>query len=282
MHIKKFIFLLLSALMIASSLLAQERSESKYNKWSTNPIRQDDQMFKKALWFRIDLRQKMNAGFFTENREITGLLIQAVKDGVIRPFKNDSLETRMSYDQFLENLRMPAAGEGEDAMVSSEEWEENDDVWAGGGADSAEETAAAAPEYFPKQLYLLEIKEDLIFDKRRSRMYHDILAVSIIIPAEQTPTGVERVLASFSYKELVKYVFKNNPDAVWYNPRNSAKHHNLEDAFTLRLFDGMIVKYENPKNNTLVDLYKGGRKAVMMSQEILYKLMEYESNLWSR
>lgn len=279
MHTKKIIFLLLSALMIASSLLAQEKEESKYNEWSTSPIRQDDQMFKKALWFRLDLRQKMNVGFFTENREITRVLIQAVKDGVIRPFKNDSLTTRLSYTEFMENLQIPNSG-GEEGIASSEEWDENDAVW-GGDADADKATAPAADEYMPKQLYLLEIKEDLIFDKRRSRMYHDVLALSIVIPAEQTPTGIEKVMASFSYKELVHYVFRNNPNATWYNPQNSAEHHNLEDAFTLRLFSGILVKYENPKNNTLVDMYKGGRKSVIMSDQILQKLMEYESNLWS-
>lgn len=233
-------------------------------------------MFKKALWFRLDLRQKMNVGFFSDNNEITRLLINAVKAGKVRPFKNDSLTSRLSYTDFLDNLKLPSAGE-EDALADAEEWD-NDDPWK----EEAETKpkAAAAPEYLPRQLYLLEIKEDLIFDNRRSRMYHDILAITIVIPAEQTPTGIEKVVASFSYKELAEELFANNPNAIWYNYQNSAQHHNLADAFTLRLFDGMLVKYENPKNNTLVDMYKGGRQAVMMSQQILYQLMEYEATLW--
>lgn len=277
MHTKKIIFIILSVLMVASGLIAQEKADESYNEWSTNPIRKDDQMFKKALWFRLDLRQKMNVGFFSDNNEITRLLIDAVKAGKIRPFKNDSLTSRLSYSDFLENVQLPTA-EDEDALAKGETWD-NDDVWT--EEEGSKTKAAIAPaEYLPKQLYLLEIKEDLIFDNRRSRMYHDILAITIVVPAEQTPTGIERVVASFSYKELAQDLFANNPEAIWYNYQNSAQHHNLTDAFTLRLFDGMLVKYENPKNNTLVDMYQGGRKAVMMSQQILYQLMEYEATLW--
>ncbi len=277
MHTKKVIFIILSALLIASSLLAQEKKEDLYNEWSTSPIRKNDQMFKKSLWFRLDLRQKMNAGLFTDNREITRILIKAVKEGKIRPFTSDSLTTRMEYDEFLENLRLPVP-DGEEGVASAEEWDENDDIWK--DDSETEKAAPAADEYLPKQLYLLEIKEDLIFDNRRSRMYHDILALTIVIPAEQTATGIEKEIASFSYKELVETVFRNDPDAIWYNMQNSAQHHSIEDAFTLRLFSGILVKYENPKNNTLVDLYKGGRQALIMSEQILHQLMEYEATLW--
>jgi gliding motility associated protien GldN len=275
MHIKKLVLIVVSTLFVISGLLAQEAEESRYNEWSTNPIRLDDQMFKKALWFRLDLRQKMNVGFFSDNNELTRVLIEAVKSGQIRPFKSDSLATRMTYAEFLENLRLPTSGGDETAVA--EGFDDNDDVWA---EDTPKPKAAAPAEYLPRQLYLVEIKEDLIFDKRRSRMYHDVLAITIVIPAEQTPTGIEKVVASFSYKELVETVFANNPKAIWYNPQNSAQHHSITDAITLRLFDGILVKYENPKNNMLVDMYNGGKMALAMSQQVLYQLMEYEATLW--
>jgi len=275
---KKFLFVLLALLMVASGLLAQNNDEL-YNEWSMRQIRKDQQMFRKALWFRIDLREKQNVPFFADGNEITRLLIDAVKAGQIRPFKNDSLTQRMSLDEFEENLRIPV--EEDDDFLKEEKFEENDDVWTEDGKKAEVAEVETADEYLPKQLYVIEMKEDLIFDKLRSRMYEDPLAITIIIPGEQTAAGIDRELCTFSYKELCEKVFKNNPKATWHNPRNSAQSHNLEDAFSLHLWRGTLVKYENPKNGRIIDMYTGGKAALVAAERAIAQLMEYEATLWS-
>ena len=40
--------------------------------------------------------------------------------------------------------------------------------------------------YYAKELSVLEIREDAIFDKQRSRLYFDIQSITIIIPANKT------------------------------------------------------------------------------------------------
>ena len=275
-YLKNTLLLLIVGLMAFGTTLAQTEADphNSYNEWSLQKIRKEDQMFKKSLWFRMDLRTKQNYPFFAQGNEITGLLIKAVKAGLVRPFKNDSLTSRMPMNEFLDNLRLPGEDEGEGFMA--EKFEENDDVWK----DDATSTVDQPEEYLPRQLYVLEIKEELIFDKMRSRMYEDMLAVSIIIPGEQTKIGVDKVIATFSYKELVEHVFRDNPDAIWFNAQNSAEHRNLEDAFTLRLWQGTLVKYENPQNGMIVDMYNGGKAALIAAEQAVYKLMEYEATLW--
>lgn len=244
-----------------------------YNPQSVNPVRKDDIMFKKSLWFRLDLRTKVNAPLFANNNEISRLLIDAVKKGVITPYKNDSLNTEMPKEDFLANLRIPLKGNDDDAFEF-----ENEDPWTNGGEE--EKLELGSEEYLPKQLYILEMKKDLIFDKRESRMKDDILAFTLIIPAEQTPTGIDKVLASFSYKELANGLFKNNPNAIWYNPQNAGAHMNLADAFTLKLPDGMLVKYENPKDNRIMDVYGESKRSLIEAQNAVMQLMEYEALLW--
>lgn len=278
---KKFLFVALALMMIASGLLAQN-TNNQYNEWSSNAIRKDDQMFRKSLWFRIDLREKQNVPFFSDGNEITRLLIDAVKMGQIRPFKNDSLTSRMSLEEFEENLRIPS-DKGDDDFLDDEKFDENDEVWSeGDDKKKAKATIAedGPDEYLPKQLYVIELKEDLIFDKLRSRMYEDPLAITILIPGEQTAAGIDRELCTFSYKELCEQVFANNPNATWYNPNNSAQSHNLTDAFTLHLWRGTLVKYENPKNGRIVDMYNGGKAALMAAERAIAQLMEYEALLW--
>jgi gliding motility associated protien GldN len=275
-------------LMIPSYFaVAQVDPTTRYNENSVRPIRKDDQMFKKSLWFQMDLRTKKNAPFFAQNNELPRLIIDAAKKGLLQPYYSDSLATTITKEEFLERLRIPQADREEDLLLASSE-----DDWGSASGGEKKRKPVFAPdqdEYLPKQLFRIEIKEDLIFDKRRSRMYHDIQAITIIIPGEVSATGVDKVLASFSYKELYDKLFHiekggkkyDNPDAIWFNPQNPAEHRNLSEAFDLRLFESRLVKYENPKNSHIEDLYENSKRALIHSEEAVYQLMEYEALLWS-
>lgn len=272
-----FVFFLFSSALVCAQ---EDPYANQYNEHSVRAIRKDDQMFRKSLWWRMDLRTKQNTPFFAQNNEITRLLIDAVREGKIAPFTNDSLNTRLSVEDFNDKLRISQAVL--DAQQEQEDWqEENMDWGAEAGTAKKKTKILASNEYFPRQLYLLELKEDVIFDNRRSRMYNDLLAFTLIIPADQTPTGIEKPVCSFSYRELVEKVFKHNPKAVWFNPQNSSQHRNLSDAFDLRLHGKYLVKYENPRDSYIVDIYGDNKKALQMSERAIYKLMEYESTLWS-
>ncbi len=276
MKTTRFLIFAVLVCFAAAPLAAQIQTE-QYNPHSVRPIRKEDQMFKKALWWRMDLRTKMNTPFFSQNSEITRLLIDAVKEGRIIPYSSDSLEHRLTLDEFHKRLRMP---QFDLEMATPTEIESLDD-WDNWEYQGGTGVSGAAAEYLPRQLYLLELKEDLIFDNRRSRMYNDINAVTIIIPGSENPAGLDKVLCAFSYKELVDKVFKDNPKAVWFNPQNSAFHHNFSDAFSLRMFEKTLVKYENPRGNAIIDLFQNPRKALIMSEQTIFQLMEYEATLWS-
>lgn len=283
--ILKLILSLLVTLAFASVSLSQEMDDNGHNFYSVRPIRKADIMFKKTIWYSIDLREKQNEPFFAVNNQITKIIIDAVKAGVLRPFKNDSLNTRLTRDEFLENLKIPGADEGLSAEDMAMGFGGGDDAWGGGddwggGAGGAKAADAGSDEFFPKDIHLLEIKVDQIFDRKRSRMYNDIQSIKLTIPGDLYPTGIDKDLAVFSYKELVENVFKDNPQAIWYNAQNSAENRNLSDAFDLMLFSGRIVKYNNPKNAMVVDLYGEGEPALIKSLEYKFKLVDYEHEVW--
>lgn len=273
---------------------SQEIDENGYNYNSVRPIRRADIMYSKTVWLRMDLQEKQNEPFFAANNEIPKVIIDAVKAGVLRPYKNDSLSQRMSIQTFLDNLKLPGVGDdgggelggfgGDEDFGGGDSWGGGGDSW--GGDDSASDSGGAedvgSDEFFPKQINLLEFKEDILFDKKRSRMFHDIQSIKLIIPADLFPSGIEKELATFSYKELVENVFVDNPSALWYNPKNTGENRNLSDAFDLRLFSARVVKYSNPKDNMIDDIYNGNQKlSLAKSQEYEHWMLEYESNLWS-
>ena len=146
------------------------------------------------------------------------------------------------------------------------------------------DSAAAGPnlsgdEYFAKELNLIEIKEDWIFDRKRSRLYYDIQSVGIVLPADKNPAGYEIPVAYFKWKDLDK-LFRSDPKKfIWYNPQNQAQHKNLADAFDLRLFYGRIWKESNPGDKSFVDLY-GDKEGLIKSYQAEYELMEKEHGLW--
>jgi hypothetical protein len=128
----------------------------------------------------------------------------------------------------------------------------------------------------------MTMQEDVIFDKRRSRLYYDIQAIQL--SAFDINTGTFKDLGWFKYKDLEK-VFRNHPDeAIWFNRYNTAENKNYADAFLLRLFHGTIEKVENPDNESIYDTYAANgrpyKESVWAREWEEMKLMEREHNLW--
>jgi len=279
-------------------------------------------MFRKTIWRQIDLREKQNKPMFSQDKEITRVIIEAVKRGDLKAYDGDSLTKTLTYDEMAGKMAIP----DEKPKLSAEEKalgfeEESSDDWgapkkassggtAGGGTikrpklDSKGkpmkdrkgkvimETVAVAPPpppkvdlnlYRPKDLYELELKEDMIFDKKRSRMYHDIKTISLHVPSAlpSNLAGIEKPIATFKYSDLVK-VFRANPEnAIWFNAQNDAQHKNLADAFELWLFSSYITKVSNPSDSRLSEVYGGDREGILAAQQTASDLVEYEYNLWS-
>lgn len=136
-------------------------------------------------------------------------------------------------------------------------------------------------EFFPTDINLLEIKEDWTFDKKRSRLYNDIQALTLLIPSDKnSATGLEIPIASFRYKD-VERLFRSDPKKyIWYNSHNTAQNKNLADAFDLRLFWGRITKYSNANDRSFIDMYNGDKEALQKSLNYEQQLMEIESGFW--
>ncbi len=153
-------------------------------------------------------------------------------------------------------------------------------------AEEAAAALAAAAEkesenqYYPSDLTVMQIREDRVFDRKRSRLYHDIQTVTIYVPADVNPVGLEVPIATFKYKDLDK-LFRSDPKKfIWFNEYNTAQHKNLADAFDLRLFESRIVRYSNAKNQDLTTIYGGDKQALWKSIQLEEQLMEEEHNLW--
>ena len=306
-NLSKIAIVALLSLTTCTWASAQEKDNKGKNPDSVRPIDESNIMWKKRLWRRMDLNEKQNQPFFSKGNEITKYLMEWVQSGVLQPYRNDSLKTKMTKEDFLKNLIVEASG-GDNALSDAEKaagfgtesaggattTAGGDDGWgdpkpkalANGttpavndGFNTPKPASTIGDLYFAKELSILQIREDAIFDKQRSRLYYDIQSITIIIPANMTSAGFDKNVASFKYKDLDK-LFRSNPNCVWYNEQNEAQHKNMADAFDLRLHHARLIKKGNSKDDDLDTIYGGTKQGLIMSQQLEYQLMEEEHNLW--
>jgi gliding motility associated protien GldN len=279
----------------------QAELEEQYNPNSLNPIPKYEHHYKRRVWRTIDLNEKQNKGFFSNNGEITRLIVNAVKSGEITDiYASDSLTTKISKEQFFTRL-VQSQGAVYDQWDPTRNWY-TDEIATYNGKNyrvlvdntgknpetSPDEWAVTsegkAIQYLPRDMNILRLVEDVIFDKRRSVLKYDVLAIQIIVPGSKTSTQVDEELGWFKYKDLER-VFRNHPEkAVWFNRQNTAQNKNFADAFLLRLFHGSIRKIENPDDETIFEIYTGNgrsyQEAVWATEWAELELMEKEHNLW--
>ncbi|MBK5277264.1 MAG: gliding motility protein GldN [Bacteroidia bacterium] len=288
-------FLLLLAFFIVGNCLAQE-TDGQYNPNSLLNIPKYEQLYKAKVWRTIDLREKQNKGFFSKGNEISGLIIKAVKSGEIADvYMRDSLTAKMEKAAFQQNL-VSQAGQTFPSWDPASDFYSGDPVTHNGKnymalADSKGQnpetspnewqstTAGTATEFLFNEIYQMTLVEDVIFDKRRSRLYYDMLAIRLEAFDQNTQTY--KLIGWFKYKDLEK-LFRNHPDeAIWFNRYNTAENKNYADAFLLRLFHGTIDKVENPDDNRIFDIYSTSHKeGVWATEWEEMKMMEREHNLW--
>lgn len=301
---KKIVFL--TVLSVAYwSVSAQEVQdlEQQYNPNSLNPIPLYEQHYKVRVWRKIDLKEKQNKGFFAKNGEISKLIVDAVKSGELPDvYASDSLTTKVSKEDFLGRLVSEAAAQY-DQWDPGRDWYTDDLCTYNGknyralrdnrgvtpGAEGSDEdwsvtSQGSGIEYSIGDMSTAQMMEDIIFDRRRSRLYYDIQAIEIIVPGAKTNTGIDVSLGWFKYKDLEKLFRNNIPKAVWFNWQNTAQNKNFADAFLLRLFHGTIYKVQNPDDETIDDTYRANgrpyREGVWAREWTEMMLMEKEHNLW--
>lgn len=243
-------------------------------------------LFKKTVWRRMDLQEKQNTPFNSSNGEISKLIIEAVNEGLLRPYRSDSCINFLPDIQFQSNISVEAA--------------DNPFVGGGfGGFDTpGEDTQAEEPEddgprldAIPPELFsIIYIKEDVVFDRNRSRMLTYMKSLSLYLPqsvgTDWNPGGFEKPVGHFKYSEILD-LFKGPyaDKAIWYNVQNQAQHLNFADAFELRMFSAPIIKISNAQNLDIRQEYqdeiaKDPMTKLIIQQKYEYDLMEYEAELW--
>lgn len=246
-------------------------------------------MFNKMVWRRMDMGEKQNEPFFSLNGELSRLIIEAVDEGLLTPYRSDSCINFMPDIIFVSNISVeqeqnPFVGGG----FNTGGFDSFDDSGSDEAADTSDEPRLSE---IPSDLFsVIYLREEVIFDRNRSRMYNYIRSITLALPRDAgslfNPAGFEKPVAHFKYDDVVALFRGPYADrAIYYNNQNPAAHMNMSDAFELRLFNAPIIKVSNDKNLDIRQLYaddiaRDPMKAIIIQQKYEYDLMEYESELW--
>jgi gliding motility associated protien GldN len=237
-------------------------SAAGYDPLSLRKVHVSDVMYKMQVWRVLDLREKCNQPFLAKGNEITKAISDAVFAGKLVAYAKDSLTQMLSTQEFKDKLTDPSSAQQD--------------------AEGNPVPGTGVP-FMPNQMYILKFRENLLFDKQRSRFYYDIQSITLFIPAEfNTIKGTEQEVASFRYADVAK-VFKSMPNARWYNSQNRAEDKKISDAMDLRLFCSRILKISNPKDQMIQDMpeYRDSPRSVLVaSQKYEYELVSKENDVW--
>ncbi len=297
MMFKKLLLLVFITLITGPSLFAQ---------WE---ISEDEQFYRIRVWRRIDLRDKQNKGFFARGKEVTKFILEGINSGEITEiYRTDDLVEKVTKDEFLGGIQKQAAQAvtaydpnvtyefGENVKASDGNtyssiqpgnygFEPSDPLNVGIYWSLVDPTSLSADLFNETEFAIIEVIEDVIFDKRRSRLFYDIEAITLMVPGDimiNSPlaTNTDTPFGVIKYDEIEK-MFRNNPEAKWINRYNPKEWKNFADAFLLRLFNGPIIRYENPDGLKISDLFPDNHfEAVLEMSRYEMFLMEKEHNLW--
>lgn len=287
------------------SLTVFSQSDTIVNPISIERIPYYEQLYRFRVNRFIDLGEKQNSGFKSQKSDIADFLFKAVKNGSLQPV-NDTLASLDINTIFLKNkavlspawdanvsydINGPASyndvnftSAKNDNKGHTPPKDGSDDWWQ--KAEDDQQTS-----YFKtSDVVGIDLIEDVIFDKRRSRLYYDIMGIWLVRGSKDDANTNPMFMVS--YKDFAKLVQRlshsKNPkereSVLWRNAYNPTENKTFIDAFKLRLFHGVIEKVENPDDQTITDIFADNglsySQSIYARWEEEMKMMEKEHNLW--
>jgi hypothetical protein len=295
----KFVSIFILSLGLAGVVSAQQ--DTIYNPNSTERIPYYEQLYRYRVQRTVDLGEKQNSGFKSAQSDMTDFLLKSIESGAITPY-NDALTTALKPEEILVSNQAisEAPYDPKKSYFSSEPVSYNGKNYQSTRNDNLGnlptdnqwwELSATQTEFFTKDnIKGIVIIEDVIFDKRRSRLYYDIMSIGLL--AERSGETTISPIAFINYKDFYNLVektahskdLKDRDKVLWRNRYNPAENRTFTDAFKLRLFHGVIDKVENPGDYSIQQIYeRNGRsygESVFARWEEEMKMMEKEHNLW--
>jgi gliding motility associated protien GldN len=279
---KKYLFVIISLVSITVGkaqgvyddfiYTRQAVQERKVVPWPY--LREADVFWAKRITRVIDVREKQNQCMQWPKNPLSLVLYNAVRDGKLIPYVDDSLRSVMTVEEFL--------GRGSDTDYVETPYDENDPTLT--------RTDTVYTPFRPEEkIKKYRVLEDWIFDKKESRMYVRIIAIAPLFNPKVADIELgEQDLCVLKYHRSPDDADRNDIRDITvnmevFNRQNDAARVTFDDWFEQRLFSSYITKEANQYDNRIKDFedFRDNKVAAMLeSERIKYDLFEKEHDLW--
>jgi len=229
-------------------------------------LREADVKFKRTIWRRIDVRQKLNKAFTWPRNPVIKNIYELAVQGKVKAYLNDSLATyytpedawqRGSYTDVIE---IPTPGYEDDPTMNVFKEVAIPFVW--------------------EDIKQIELMEDWIFDYKHSELRPRIIAVAPIYTRQIGGLSIDQALFWLDMKDLRPWLAKSEV----YNRYNDAARISWDDVFNhYRLFDSYIVKTTDWDDQYIAnksEFRQDGLAALLEGEKIKNDLFMFEHDLW--
>lgn len=246
-------------------------------------LREDDQLYKQVIWRNINVKERMNLPFGYEadedngNQRFINIILKGIKEGV-----NDTtplvvfngLDDRFTTPMKLSEISQQLVGTP--YVIQVPDWAKDPDGSKGITKDSliSDEFNAASVETY-------QIKEEIIFDKKTSRLHFRILGIA---PMKKSLDALGNVRGEFPlfwiyYPDMRPLLAKYEA----YNPRNAANRLSWEEVFESRYFSSYIVKstMSNNSNRYINGMIQDPILRLVESDNIKDQIFNFEQSQWA-
>lgn len=226
-------------------------------------VNEADVKYKKRVWRRIDMRQKLNHYFTWQGAPLNQVIYEAGTKSKLPKYRTDSLASQIS------NQAIAKLGEGK-VTQQIHNWRNPQDP-----TDLVDTTFIDKFDW--KKIVKIEVMEDWIWDNVRGEYSARIIAIA---PIMQNAQGKDEPMFWLKMKDLqpeLKQHFVQTKDG-------RATKLNWDEVFNIyRLYDGYIVKSSSTGGKYLADMpeyMQNGEAALLSSEQMGNDLFIFQHDLW--
>ncbi len=233
-----------------------------YPKVNMNNVR-----FYKRIWRDIDLTDPKNKIFATPGANLMDAIMEGISERKITAYDPTSTKDNPTGDAFVTRLTpVQALARLTDSVLVPQFDSEGNQIGA----------TMKLNDFNSESITKFRIKEDIFYDKQRSRVETRIIGIAPLIKIKAAEEVVSEQPAFWLYFPQCRKVFVTK-EVI--DPLHSIYNISFDDIFIEHAFNSKIVKESNPADLSLKD-YAPNKEELEQSNEIEQQITQYKKHVW--